>query len=175
MQKNGRTLREDLALIRRGLKEFEAMLAGQMKHIYRRNFLKMCCFYLPIWLSAAVIEELLAGKNIDKLFGLITGTVLITFILTLYKNAEEAKAAVGYSYLFCAHEIHLTNHAHQIPFELLEHPNFWRRYGKLVLGYGCTFCKYLFSLGSTGIWYLFGMEYHFAEPYRYRLRYFYQR
>ncbi len=120
MQKNGRTLREDLALIRRGLKEFEAMLAGQMKHIYRRNFLKMCCFYLPIWLSAAVIEELLAGKNIDKLFGLITGTVLITFILTLYKNAEEAKAAVGYSYLFCAHEIHLTNHAHQIPFELLE-------------------------------------------------------
>ncbi len=63
MQKNGRTLREDLALIRRGLKEFEAMLAGQMKHIYRRNFLKMCCFYLPIWLSAAVIEELLAGKN----------------------------------------------------------------------------------------------------------------
>lgn len=38
MQKNGRTLREDLALIRRGLKEFEAMLAGQMKHIYRRNF-----------------------------------------------------------------------------------------------------------------------------------------
>ena len=120
MQKNGRTLREDLALIRRGLKEFEAMLAGQMKHIYRRNFLKMCCFYLPIWLSAAVIEELLAGKNIDKLFGLITGTVFITFILTLYKNAEEAKAAVGYSYLFCAHEIHLTNHAHQIPFELLE-------------------------------------------------------
>ncbi len=120
MAKNGRTFREDVRIIKRGLKEFEYMLHGQMRHIYFRGILVACIAYVPGIMSAAIIEELVGSQKILKLMILSIWAALIMFILSIMKILEDKKIAIGYSYLFSAHEIYLTNKAYKLPFESVE-------------------------------------------------------
>ena len=47
MIKNGRTFREDVKIVRRGLKEFDKILHGQMRHIFAKGILVSCISYIP--------------------------------------------------------------------------------------------------------------------------------
>lgn len=121
-KKNGRTLPEDIALIRRGLREFEKILPGQMRHVLFKSILGACIPLAAVAASAWILNELAQGQRKERLFWLCLLAVGGTFLLSVLKYAQDAKAAVGYSCLFPAHEICLTQKSHRLPYEVLEMP-----------------------------------------------------
>lgn len=120
--KNGRTIREDARIIRRGVREFERILPGQMRYVLAKSILGSCIPYITVLLSARILDELTQGKNRERLFWLCLLCIGAAGLLSALKYVFEAKIAVGYSYLFSAHEIYLTEKAHRLPYELLERP-----------------------------------------------------
>ncbi len=120
MIKNGRTFRNDVKIVRRGLKEFNKLMPGQMKHIYLRSFLMTLILYIPVVLSAIIIDELLTIQRMNWLILYsVLGSVFV-LLLSIVKIAEDKKIAVGYSHLFSGHEIGLTNRSYELEYELLE-------------------------------------------------------
>lgn len=120
MKKKERSLKEDIGLIGRGVREFQNILPGQWKLVFLRGSLNASIPYIAVVCSSFIINELVTMKRIDKLLFLCSITVLLIFLLTLIKNVVEAKIAVGFSQLFQAHEIYLTQKAHRISYEWLE-------------------------------------------------------
>ncbi len=120
MKKNGRTFREDIKLVRRGMKEFEKLLPRQMLWVTLKCIIGAALPYVAVILSACIINELLREQNSQRLISYISISIGLTFTLYLCKAALEAKITVGYSRLFSTHELVLTDKAHRLPYELLE-------------------------------------------------------
>lgn len=120
MKKNGRTISEDSKFVVRGIKEFHNMLPGQMQLVFIRSLLHSGIPYIGVTLSAMIINELTQGKNKEKLLGLCLISIGLTCLLSMMKYYLDAKIAVGYSHLFSAHEIYLTQKAYKIPYDILE-------------------------------------------------------
>lgn len=118
--KNGRTIREDAALIRRGIREFNRILPGQMRYVFGKSVIGACIPFVTVFLSARILDELTQGKDAVRLFWLCLFCIGAACLLSVLKYVLEAKIAVGSSYLFSAHEIYLTEKAHRLPYELLE-------------------------------------------------------
>lgn len=111
---------EDAGLIKRGLLEFQKILLGQLNHVFFRGVLNAGIPYIAVLLSANIINELTTKPRLDRLLLFSIVTVLTVFLMTIIKNVEEVKAAVGASKLFQAHEIYLTQKAYRVSYELLE-------------------------------------------------------
>ena len=107
--KNGRTLKEDMKLIHRGLREFNRILPGQLQYVAGRSLLGAVCPYVAVIAMAGILGELTGDRCLEKLFLYVAVSVAIVFLLTLAKSILEARISVGYSDLFAAHEIHLTD------------------------------------------------------------------
>ena len=120
MIKNGRTFKEDVSIVRRGLKEFDKILHGQMRHIFLRGILVSCISYIPAIMSSVIIDELITQQRFGRLLFLSLFAALIMLLFSIMKIIEDKKIAVGYSYLFSAHEIYLTNRSYKLPYESLE-------------------------------------------------------
>ncbi len=120
MIKNGRTFRKDVKIVRRGLKEFDKILHGQMRHIFARGILVSCISYIPVIMSSVIINELVTKQRFNHLLFLSIFAAFIMFVLTIMKIIEEKKIAVGFSHLFSSHEIYLTNRSYILPYESLE-------------------------------------------------------
>lgn len=118
--KNGRTLGEDLRLMRRGLREFERILPGQLGYVACKSVLEAVCPYVAVIAMACILGELTGGQSREKLLWYVAVSVLTVFAITIVKSILEARISVGYSDLFAAHEIHLTDKAYDLPYELLE-------------------------------------------------------
>ncbi|MBO5283937.1 MAG: ABC transporter ATP-binding protein [Lachnospiraceae bacterium] len=118
--KNGRSLAEDLGLIRRGLREFDRILPRQLAYVAGKSVLGVFCPYVAVIAMAGILGELTGGRSREKLLLYAGLSVLLTFFLTILKNILEARISVGYSDLFAAHEIHLTDKAYDLPYEMLE-------------------------------------------------------
>ncbi|MDE5892760.1 MAG: hypothetical protein K2H45_07560, partial [Acetatifactor sp.] len=118
--KNGRTLKEDLGMISRGLREFDRILPKQLKYVAGRSVLSAVCPYVAVIAMAGILGELTGGRSREKLFLYVAVSVLAVFFLAMVKSILEARISVGYSDLFAAHEIHLTDKAYDFPYELLE-------------------------------------------------------
>lgn len=118
--KNGRTLKEDMKLIHRGLREFNRILPGQLQYVAGRSLLGAVCPYVAVIAMAGILGELTGDRCLEKLFLYVAVSVAIVFLLTLVKSILEARISVGYSDLFAAHEIHLTDKAYGLVYELLE-------------------------------------------------------
>lgn len=121
-KKNGRTLWEDILLIRRGIKEFEKILPGQMIFVLLKSILGACIPLISVFASAWILDELARGRREERLFWLCLFAVGGIFLLSVLKYGMDAKVAVGYSCLFSAHEIHLTKKTHRLLYEVLEMP-----------------------------------------------------
>lgn len=118
--KNERTLRQDMGIIRRGIREFGNILPGQMGHVLVRSILVAGIPFLETAVSAYLLNELTGSRDREKLFLLcILGTGLI-LALSLWRNYEDCRIETGYQRLFAAHEISLTGKACALPYELLE-------------------------------------------------------
>lgn len=118
--KNGRTLSEDLRLIRRGLREFDRILPRQLAYVAGHSILGAVIPYVAVIAMARILEELTGGRNRERLLLYAGVSVLVTFLLTMGKNVLEARIQVGYSDLFAAHEIRLTDKAYGLDYEALE-------------------------------------------------------
>lgn len=119
-KKNGRTLGEDVKLICRGLREFERILPRQLGYVAGKSVLGALLPCVATVAMAGILGELTGGRDLKKLLCYVVMAVLAAFLLTLVKNILEARISVGYSDLFSAHEIRLTDKAYDLPYELLE-------------------------------------------------------
>lgn len=118
--KNGRTLGEDVKIIHRGLGEFERILPAQLGYVAGKSVLGALIPCVATVAMAGILGELTGDRNLKKLLLYAVASVLTTFLLMLLKSILEARISVGYSDLFSAHEIHLTDKAYDLPYETLE-------------------------------------------------------
>ena len=63
MEKNGRTLRKDMAIICRGIREFGCILPGQMGHVCRRSLLAAGIPFVATAVSAHIMGGVAAGRG----------------------------------------------------------------------------------------------------------------
>ena len=120
MRKNGRTLRQDMGIIRRGIREFGRILPGQMGHVMVRSILIAGIPFLETAVTAVLLNGLTGSLDRGSLFlYAILGAGLI-LALSLWRNYEDCRIDAGYQRLFASHEIGLTGKAYTLPYELLE-------------------------------------------------------
>lgn len=120
MKKNGRTIKEDFLIVKRGIKEFDKILPKQMMWITGKCIVTSITPYIAVVMSAFILNEL-AGKQDKKVllaFALIS--VGFTLLVSGIGHYLEAKISVGYRRLFSSHEIWLTDKAYRLPYYLLE-------------------------------------------------------
>ena len=58
MRKNGRTLRQDMGIVRRGIREFGRILPGQMGHVMVRSILIAGIPFLETAVTAVLLNEI---------------------------------------------------------------------------------------------------------------------
>ena len=120
MKNNHRTIKEDMNLIIRGIREFGRILPGQMGFLAFRSMIGAMAPYIAVLMSALILNELVGTQDRTRLMLYILVSIGATFLLSCIGCRLDAKIAVGYSRLFSTHEIILTDKAYRIPFSLLE-------------------------------------------------------
>jgi len=120
MRKNGRTIKEDMGLIRRGIREFGTLLPGQMQMVFWKCILAAGIPYISVILMTAIVNELTGGQNRNRMLFYVSISLGATFLCYVCKVFLESKISVGYSRLFSSHELLLTNKAYHMPYEELE-------------------------------------------------------
>ncbi len=120
MKKNGRTLQQDISIIKRGIQEFDKILPGQMAFLTCRSVLSAFTPYIAIVLSAMILNELAGNREGEKLLEYVLFSVGATLLFSVTGFWLDAKIAVGYGRLFSTHELILTDKAYRIPFFRLE-------------------------------------------------------
>lgn len=120
MIKNGRTWKQDRALVVRGFKEFDRILPGQMRKIFLKGILQALIPFITTAISAGLINGLLGSRDLQVLLMTCFTGLFTIFVLNVCKAANDSKVAVGYSRLFSSHEIALTDKAYRLVYEELE-------------------------------------------------------
>ena len=120
MKKNGRTMKDDILIIMRGIGEFNKILPKQMAFLASKSVIAAFTPYIAVVMSAMILNELVGAQNKIKLLTCILVSIGATLLLSGIGYLLDAKISVGYSRLFSTHEIILTDKAYRIPFCLLE-------------------------------------------------------
>lgn len=120
MKKNGRTIKDDLKIIRRGIREFDKILPGQMRLVIIRSGIGAFTPYIAILMSASILNELAGEGDGIRLPFLILLSAGGTLLLSGAGCLLDKKIAVGYGRLFSTHELILTDKTWRMPFFLLE-------------------------------------------------------
>jgi ATP-binding cassette subfamily B protein len=120
MNKNGRTLSEDIKLIRRGMTEFGTFLPGQLKLLFIHSLITMTIPYIGIYMTSAIISELSGSKRGTMLMTRTGTSLVLILLLTIIAALLNQKISVGYNQLFPAHEIRLNEKANAMKYSLLE-------------------------------------------------------
>ena len=120
MKKNGRSIKEDILIIMRGIREFDKILHGQMAFQVTKSVIAAFTPYIAVVMSAMILNELVGTQNKIKLLTYILISIGATLVLSGIGYFLDAKISVGHSRLFSTHEIILTDKAYRIPFYLLE-------------------------------------------------------
>ena len=120
MRKNGRTLIEDLILIKRGMQEFGTFLPGQLRLLFINSAIIMTIPYIEIYMASIVISELSEKRRVSVLILSVLLASVLSLILAIISAIFNRKIAVGYSQLFPAHEIRLNEKANIMKYSLLE-------------------------------------------------------
>ena len=120
MRKNGRTLRQDMGIVRRGIREFGRILPGQMGHVCRRSLLAAGIPFVATAVSAHIMDGLAASRDRRDLLMLCLAGIGLLFLVSMWRNYEDCRIDAGYRRLFASHEIGLTGKAYALPYELLE-------------------------------------------------------
>lgn len=115
-----RTVKEDIQMIRRGVREFDKILPGQMAYLFCKSALAGGGPWLAIWMSAAILNELAGAGDKYRLGLFVLASAGGTLLLSVLGHWLGAKMEVGYSRLFSTHEVILTDKAFRLPFFELE-------------------------------------------------------
>ncbi len=120
MRKNGRTKKEDISIIMRGIKEFEKILLNQMKWLMLKCLITSFTPYISIVMSAIILNELTGRQNKKALLIYILVSIVFTLIFSVIGYYLDAKISVRYSRMFPSNEITLTDKTYRIPYYMLE-------------------------------------------------------
>lgn len=120
MIKHKRNLREDLSIIFNGIREFDSILPGQMRHVILNAFFVSLIPYVSIFMAMQIINELVGAAGRNRLIIYVAITICVTLVLTILSSRLQSKISVGYSQLFSSHEIRLNEKAYDLPYEKLE-------------------------------------------------------
>ena len=120
MKKNGRTIKEDILIIMRGIREFDKILPKQMVFQISKSVIAAFTPYIAVVMSAMILNELVGAQNKVTLLTYILISIGATLLLSGIGYFLDSKIAVGHNRLFSTHEIILTDKAYRIPFFLLE-------------------------------------------------------
>ena len=120
MKKNGRTLRQDISLLHRGMKEFNRILPGQMRQVFIRGILVAVIPFLTTAVSAYIIDRLLEQKSVASMLPVCLAGPGILFLLSVWRAVKDGRIAVGADRLFDSHEIALTNKSYRLLYEEME-------------------------------------------------------
>lgn len=120
MKKNNRTFKQDLVLIRRGIKESGNILPGQMRQIFVRGILCAILPFITTAVSAYMIDGLLGKADYGRILFIGFTGLCITFLLSVWKARKDSRIEAGYQRLFSCHEIVLTDKAYRLRYEELE-------------------------------------------------------
>lgn len=120
MKNNSRTIKEDIIIIKRGIREFDKILPGQMILLAVRSAVTAFTPYIAIMMSALILNELVGDKSKTRLMTYVLISIGATLLLSCIECRMDKKISIGYSRLFSTHEIILTDKAYRIPFFLLE-------------------------------------------------------
>lgn len=120
MKNTVRTIKEDITIIKRGIREFDKILPGQMILLALRSIVAAFTPYIAIMMSALILNELVGDKSKTRLITYILISIGATLLLSCIGCLMDKKISIGYSRLFSTHEIILTDKAYRIPFFLLE-------------------------------------------------------
>lgn len=120
MKNNSRTIKEDITIIKRGIREFDKILPGQMILLAVRSTVTAFTPYIAIMMSALILNELVGDKSKTRLMTYVLISIGATLLLSCIGYKIDKKISIGYSRLFSTHEIILTDKAYRIPFFLLE-------------------------------------------------------
>lgn len=120
MKKNGRTIKEDIRIIMRGIREFDKILPKQMTFLVSKSAIAAFTPYIAVVMSAMILNELVGTQNKIKILTCILISIGATLLLSGIGYFLDSKISVGYSRLFSTHEIILTDKAYRMPFCLLE-------------------------------------------------------
>ena len=115
-----RKVKEDIQMIRRGIREFDKILPGQMAYLFCKSALAGGGPWLAIWMSAAILNELAGAGDKYRLGLFVLASAGGTLLLSVLGHWLGAKMEVGYSRLFFTHEVILTDKAFRLPFFELE-------------------------------------------------------
>ncbi len=132
-EKHNRTIKEDIRMIRRGIREFDKILPGQMAYLLCKSALAGGGPWLAIWMSAAILNELAGAGDKYRLGLFVLASAGGTLLLSVLGHWMNAKMEVGYSRLFSTHEVILTDKAFRLPFFELERER-TRKLRELVSG-----------------------------------------
>lgn len=120
MKKNNRTAKEDILIIKRGIREFRKILPGQLTFVAIRSLISAVLPYIAVLMSALILNGLTGAGERGKLAAWILIDLNATLLLSALGSLLDGKIAVGYSRLFSTHEILLTQKTYRIPYHLLE-------------------------------------------------------
>ena len=120
MEKNGRTIREDILIILRGIREFDKILPEQMAFQVSKSIIAAATPYIAVVMSAMILNEMVGAQDKIKLLTYILMSIGAALLLSSIGSFLDAKITVGHNRLFSTHEIILTDKAYRIPFYLLE-------------------------------------------------------
>jgi len=120
MRKNGRSILEDLKLIKRGMKEFGTFLPGQLRLLFIYSAITMVIPYIGIYMTSVVISELSSQQRTWVLITSVATAITLTLMLTIISAFINKRISVGYNQLFPGHEIKLNEKANAMKYSLLE-------------------------------------------------------
>ena len=120
MKKNNRTFRQDIVLIRRGIKEFGNILPGQMRQMFMRGILSALLPFIIAAVSAYMIDGLLGQADYGKILLICFTGLGVTFLLSAWKAKVDSRIEASDQCLFSCHEIVLTDKAYRLRYEELE-------------------------------------------------------
>ena len=120
MRKNGRTLKSDIDLIKRGIKEFGVFLPGQFRTLFFHSMVTILIPYVGILMTSLVISELSLQKRTVFLLSYVAAAIVLTLVMTVISAFLGRRLDVGYNQLFPAHEIRLNEKANSMKYSLIE-------------------------------------------------------
>ena len=134
-----RGIKEDIRMIKRGIREFDNILPGQMAYLFGKSALEAWTPWIAVWMSAMILNELAGAGDRTRLCIFVLVSAGGTLLLSVLGHGLNARMAVGYGRLFSTHELVLTDKSFRLPFFELEREG-TRRLREQVSG----------SMGLTG-------------------------
>ena len=118
-----RTLKENLAMIVRGYKILFQIYPKYIVWKIISSIINTAAPYFSFFMTSLIINELVSGRNIEKLFGLAGITVVGIFTISIIQQIIHGKVNVSSSLNWLLDEFYYLRVQNRMQYEHLENPD----------------------------------------------------